>query len=78
MFLRRYEVRTNLVRRGRDAGTPDTEQKPSLTPEQIQNIAEDVMKKAAVTVVVVAGVLTAIHTVSEIAINNTNPANRKK
>lgn len=77
MFLRRYEVRTNLVRRGRNAGTADTEQKPSMTPEQIQNLTEDLMRKAAVTVVAVAGVLTVIHTVSEIAINNTNPANRK-
>lgn len=72
-----HEARVTLVKKCKNTGDADTEQKPFMTPKEIQEMSETIMKKAAVTVVAVAGALTAIHTVSEILINNTNPANRK-
>lgn len=72
-----HEARVTLVKKNKNTGTVDAEQKPFMTPQEIQKMSEEIVKKAAVTVVAVAGALTVIHTVSEILINNTNPANRK-
>lgn len=71
----RYEARVRLARR--QAASTDAEQKPFMTPQEIQKMSEEVLKKAAVTVVAVAGALTAMHTASQILVNVTNPANRK-
>lgn len=75
MFKNRV-IQTTIVKKNKNAG-PDAEQKPFMTPEEIHKMSETIMKKAAVTVVAVAGALTVIHTVSEVVINNTNPANKK-
>lgn len=76
-MFKNHEARITLVKKSKRAGDEITEQKPFMTPDEIHAMTEAVVKKAAVTVVAVAGALTVMHTVSEILINNTNPANRK-
>ena len=76
-MFKNHEARITLVKKDKNAGDETTEQKPFMTPDEIHTMTEAVVKKAAVTVVAVAGALTVMHTVSEILINNTNPANRK-
>lgn len=75
-MLKNHEFRVRLAKADKKSST-DTEQKPFMTPDEIKNVSEEVLKKAAVTVIAVAGALTAMHTASQILINNTNPANRK-
>jgi len=77
-MFKNHEVRTTIVKKNKNSGSADAEQKPFMTPDEIHTMTDAIMKKAAVTVVAVAGALTIIHTVSEVVINNTNPAYKKK
>lgn len=68
-MFKNYRIEAKLVKNSKAETPVEEETKPLITPEDVERVAHNIIKKVVIGTTIIIGAATVLSTVSQIAVN---------